>query len=230
MIKNRRNFYRILQVQPDATPEIIRASYRTLMLDLKQHPDLGGSNFSASILNEAYGVLRDSKRRAAYDKELSLKNGDLRQGRSSSRQPQPIPSTHCPFCKGPLNRKLTPGEQCPICFTPVQSDRTASALSGKRALARIKTSDRMFYYSAWPGKPAEGHMIDFSPKGMRFLCGEKLVSKTVLKISTGFLEASATVTNMQEQFSNGRKNYSVGVRFIAVQFTESTGNLLSTSA
>lgn len=32
---NRRNYYRILQVQPDAPPEIIRASYRTLMKELK---------------------------------------------------------------------------------------------------------------------------------------------------------------------------------------------------
>jgi predicted transcriptional regulator len=35
-MKNRRNYYRILQVQPDAPVEIIRASYRTMMRELKR--------------------------------------------------------------------------------------------------------------------------------------------------------------------------------------------------
>ena len=65
-MRNRRNYYRILQVQPDAPVEIIRASYRTLMLELKRHPDLGGSNSDASVLNEAYEVLANPERRAAY--------------------------------------------------------------------------------------------------------------------------------------------------------------------
>ena len=73
-MKNRRNYYRILQVQPDAPREVIRASYRTLMLELKQHPDLGGSTLDASILNEAYQTLKDPNRRAAYDRELCARN------------------------------------------------------------------------------------------------------------------------------------------------------------
>ena len=50
--------------------EIIRASYRTLMRELKNHPDLGGSTSEASILNEAYETLSDPKLRAAYDKKI----------------------------------------------------------------------------------------------------------------------------------------------------------------
>jgi len=41
MNKNR-SYYDLLHVQPDAPVEIIRASYRTLMLKLKRHPDMGG--------------------------------------------------------------------------------------------------------------------------------------------------------------------------------------------
>ena len=72
-MKNRRNYYRLLQVQPDAPYEIIRASYRTLMKELKCHPDLGGEHFNAYLINEAYETLSDSVKRAEYDKELKIK-------------------------------------------------------------------------------------------------------------------------------------------------------------
>lgn len=38
----RKNYYRVLHVDPDAPVEIIRSSYRTLMRRMKKHPDLGG--------------------------------------------------------------------------------------------------------------------------------------------------------------------------------------------
>ncbi|KPK01049.1 MAG: hypothetical protein AMK71_07005 [Nitrospira bacterium SG8_35_4] len=72
-MNNRRNYYRILQVQPDAPLEIIRASYRTLMKELKAHPDVGGEHASAYLINEAYETLSDSDRRAEYDKRLKMR-------------------------------------------------------------------------------------------------------------------------------------------------------------
>ncbi len=69
-MKNKRNYYRILYVQPDAPSEVIRASYRTLMQKLRKHPDLGGEHWNASIINEAHAVLTDATRRRAYDREL----------------------------------------------------------------------------------------------------------------------------------------------------------------
>ena len=53
-MKNRRNYYRLLQVQPDAPREVIRASFRTLIRELKHHPDLGGSDGDAALLIAAY--------------------------------------------------------------------------------------------------------------------------------------------------------------------------------
>jgi DnaJ-class molecular chaperone len=70
MKHNRRNFYRILQVQPDATLEIIKNNYRTLLHKLRLHPDLGGENLTASYINLAYATLRNSAKRAAYDRQL----------------------------------------------------------------------------------------------------------------------------------------------------------------
>ena len=40
MSEERRNLYRILHVQPEAPPEVIKAAYRALMITLRGHPDL----------------------------------------------------------------------------------------------------------------------------------------------------------------------------------------------
>jgi DnaJ-class molecular chaperone len=69
-MNNRRNFYRILHVQPEAPFEIIKASYRSLMTKLKVHPDLGGDHESAVLINQAYAVLSDPKKRKQYDEML----------------------------------------------------------------------------------------------------------------------------------------------------------------
>ncbi len=67
---NHRNYYRILRVQPDASQSVIKQSYRSLMQKLRMHPDLGGEQWDAGILNQAYATLRDPKKRAAYDVDL----------------------------------------------------------------------------------------------------------------------------------------------------------------
>jgi len=69
-MQNRRNFYRILQVQPDAPTEVIRNNYRTLLQKLRLHPDLGGDQRNASLINQAWQTLRDPIRRRTYDKQL----------------------------------------------------------------------------------------------------------------------------------------------------------------
>ena len=66
----KKNHYEILQVQPDAHPAIIKTAYRTMMRELKMHPDLGGESGRAQELNEAYQVLSDPEKRRAYDKTL----------------------------------------------------------------------------------------------------------------------------------------------------------------
>ena len=73
--RERRNYYRILNVQPDAPVDIIRSNYRTLLQKLRLHPDLGGVTQQATVINEAYHVLRDPERRTAYDQSLLAKYG-----------------------------------------------------------------------------------------------------------------------------------------------------------
>lgn len=87
-MKNKRNYYRILHVQFDAPPAVIRASYQTLMQKLKQHPDLGGEHANASIINEAYKVLMDAEKRRAYDRVLLGEQDRAALGRQHQRQRQ----------------------------------------------------------------------------------------------------------------------------------------------
>ena len=70
MSRERRNLYRILHVQPEAPPEVIKAAWRALMSTLRAHPDLGGDPQVAARLNAAYEVLSDPERRRAYDQSL----------------------------------------------------------------------------------------------------------------------------------------------------------------
>ncbi|KAG5477758.1 hypothetical protein LSCM1_05056 [Leishmania martiniquensis] len=58
-------YYRALGLQGDESINEIRSAYRRIVL--KEHPDVGGSNDAMMKVNEAYRVLRDPKRRAAYD-------------------------------------------------------------------------------------------------------------------------------------------------------------------
>lgn len=60
------DYYKILQIDPDAEPDIVKAVYRRL--SLKYHPD--GSHpdpARMAMINEAYEVISDVVKRARYD-------------------------------------------------------------------------------------------------------------------------------------------------------------------
>lgn len=67
MSSNTKDYYLVLQVQPNADPEVIKAAYRRLAL--KYHPDVEDSSpAQMQELNEAYEVLSAPDKRAAYDR------------------------------------------------------------------------------------------------------------------------------------------------------------------
>jgi curved DNA-binding protein CbpA len=59
------DLYEVLQVRRGADPEVIRAAYRALAR--KNHPDFGGKPERMAVINEAWAVLGNPTRRAAYD-------------------------------------------------------------------------------------------------------------------------------------------------------------------
>ena len=77
------NHYEMLEVSPNASPEVIKAAYKSLMQ--RYHPDrnLGSAETAehAILVGLAYEVLSDTNRRAAYDielKQISVYLNDLR--------------------------------------------------------------------------------------------------------------------------------------------------------
>jgi len=69
------NPYRILGLSVDATPEDVRTAYRRRALEL--HPDHSGAGSDPFMeLQEAYGILSDPARRAAWDRKRASAVGD----------------------------------------------------------------------------------------------------------------------------------------------------------
>ncbi|MBO4750416.1 MAG: J domain-containing protein [Lachnospiraceae bacterium] len=70
-----KDYYKILEVSPDATDEAIKKSFRKLAK--KYHPDTNGGDPKAVArfqeINEAYSVLGEEDKRKAYDDERAGK-------------------------------------------------------------------------------------------------------------------------------------------------------------
>lgn len=60
-----KDYYAVLGVDKDAAAVEIDRSYRRLAS--KHHPDRGGNEEQMKLLNEAYGVLKDTTLRSSYD-------------------------------------------------------------------------------------------------------------------------------------------------------------------
>src|SRR5215217_439887 len=103
MPRNRRNYYRIMHLQPDAPAEIIKSCYRTLMSTMRRHPDLGGDHETAALINEAYETLSDPSKRAAYDEVRAAKalRAHMRAERDSGAEPDADVDSEVGAASGP---------------------------------------------------------------------------------------------------------------------------------
>src|SRR6201990_1779464 len=67
---SKRCYYEVMEVERTATVEELKVSYRKLAK--KHHPDSNHGDAEAEVrfkeLNEAYDVLKDGQKRAAYDR------------------------------------------------------------------------------------------------------------------------------------------------------------------
>ncbi len=84
----------MLQVDPEAEPEVIRAAYRALAL--KYHPDLStGSEERMAAINQAWLILRDADSRARHDRVRvgARRRPDGQPSVVSYPMPGPVPPT-----------------------------------------------------------------------------------------------------------------------------------------
>ena len=68
-VAERESLYRVLQVDPAASPLVIQAAYRVLARIF--HPDVEGDDDHMKRLNHAWAILGDPLRRAEYDRQLA---------------------------------------------------------------------------------------------------------------------------------------------------------------
>jgi hypothetical protein len=236
-MENRRNYYRILQVQPGAPVEIVRASYRTLMQRLKAHPDLGGDHWNAAVINEAYAVLTDPVRRAQYEREHQAQ---LRRERAGGPDPSPFATatattaTRCLFCgtAHPAQPNLRANAQCACCGSPLQpASARRLGPSGQRTIERIPRLHPLLLYTTWPqAQGLRAECRDLSLNGILFATACTLAPGSVVQLQGELLRAVAEVTHARTEDAGSGSACLVGARFLSVLFARSRGVFLSARA
>jgi hypothetical protein len=228
-MENRRNYYRVLHVQPDAPPAVIKSTYRTLMQKLKMHPDLGGNTWNAALVNEAYGVLGDPLKREQYDRQI-LKKLQKRHTPDAGADAVSLDFRrgHCLFCKSIF--LFVPGrataEACVECRSPLQgihSDETQITL--RRVAARIERTFDITYYTYWPQSPRSAVAMDFSPAGIAMMGAAHFFVGQLVKIESELLNAVAQVKNLESR-GEAANPVRVGLKFMTVSFNLPRGTFV----
>ena len=81
--------YQVLNVSPDAEPEVIEAAYKALMK--KYHPDRrDGAAARATDLNAAFNILRDPHRRARHDADEKARRSPVTVASFEGRRHGPV--------------------------------------------------------------------------------------------------------------------------------------------
>jgi curved DNA-binding protein CbpA len=115
----RPNYYEILQLQPFANPALVIAAYR--ILSKLYHPDTAKEEADLEkfrLLQEAYDVLNDPKRRREYDSELRLNaNAEQRENAADFHTYAYRPD---PPQRDPLWDSKVAGE--PASYTPTEEE------------------------------------------------------------------------------------------------------------
>lgn len=231
-MKNRRNYYRVLHVQPDAPREIIRSSYRTLMQRLRMHPDLGGNDKEAAIINEAYAALTNPDNRAAYDKtrQAPERGGASSDAGGEAVHPQPQAQSKCVFCLSVhgFNQTIPTEAFCGDCRSPLrQIEHLHMEDQGRRAIVRVQKNHPITFYTRWPQlEPCSGITDDISMNGMKFRSSTPLALGQTVKLDAQILKAVASVTYSSQE----RSAWAVGVQFITLCFEQSRGSFITEQA
>ncbi len=238
MEDDNRDYYEVLHVSRDAPPEIIRSSYRMLMQRLKNHPDLGGDPATAARINEAYAVLKNPERRAAYDARLDLISqiavgmpGDTANAAAESRRRILDPERECVFCETPHEHGKVAEDStgCKTCGSPLSAakDHRIGA-GGKRAIERFGKKQKITFYTHWPQRRGfRGHTEDLSLNGLRLATRQALTEGQRIKIVSNFVEAVGHVTHCMQERRGWAVHCIAGVSFITLRFVNSVGGFVS---
>lgn len=256
MKNNRRNYYRILHVQPEAPGEIIKASYRTLMSKLKMHPDLGGDHELASLVNEAYAVLGDPQRRAAYDREIgkparrARRGGwaeadgqDTRRPSQPGARPTPDPAAagaaqyaaaydeaHCPWCRSAAPPKVRPDTRCTRCRAPLARPpgpgEQAAELFGRRGASRRPRANLAIMQRLDGGAALSVRLRDISLSGIGLVTTATVADGSRVRIQSQDFEAVAVIVGSRCEHGE----YLLHAQLLSLALARRTGVFVSETA
>jgi hypothetical protein len=239
MPPNRRNLYRLLQVQPDAPVQVIKASYRVIMSSLRAHPDLGGDEEQAALINLAYSVLSDPDKRAAYDRLLAPKLQLQRQRAEPVLVDSPLvleaghdwrQRGHCPLCRTALPARLEVSTACLGCGSPLMPapapDSAGRELFGRRASQRLARDQPLTVQLVRNGAELPARWRDVSLTGLSFFAPVALPAGQVLRIRDVALDGLAQVIGCRPQ----GKAHLAHARLLTTRFLQARGQFLSVKA
>ena len=231
---SRRNYYRLLHVQPDAPIEVIKASCRTLIL--KHHPDVGGDKCNAALINEAYAVLSIAEQRERYDREREGFERHVGPTTHPPSQPtlspqpeisEPAEPLICAFCTT-TNRGGHQGTDpmCGACGAPLRLVGLTAGNASERETRRIEhQADIRYRVDASSPGSTPGRVMDLSPTGLRFISRQQLTPGSVIKIDSPTFSAVAKVT--RSNGGNTPGSFSTGVQFLTLARGRPRGTFVS---
>lgn len=246
-MKNRRNFYRLLNVQADAPVEVVRSSYRAIMQQLKAHPDLGGDHAEAVLINEAFATLSDPARRAEYDRRIKpIASVRQRDEPPASRPPatsvpaerppviEPARLPTCSFCNAPCPPAQVEWLEgaCSSCSSPLfPAKKHQDREDTRRSIGRVAKNMPVVFWLATSGsRRHSGTTEDLSLNGMRFLSSAEVLVGTRVRIECSFCSAVAAVRRAVRDSKDPSVGWHCGVDFLTLRLRHERGGILSTIA
>lgn len=225
-MKNRRNYYRILQVQPDAPVEVIRSSYRTLMQTLKAHPDLGGDTELAAVINDAYATLSDPTKRKAYDEKIKSEYGiDALSGFPNNGAAIPV---LCPFCGHPTAQHVTQHElpHCARCNCPLSPPQNMQ--NSTRKMHRIVLDAPIMVQSQYYRHAIMAGLRDWSPSGLAIITEHPCLKGQILSFGCAYFNAVGEVKYCRP-IATHPTTYQIGAQFLTLSLPLDRGNFIDKS-
>jgi len=188
MSQERRSYYRILHVQPEAPAEIIAAAYRCLMTTLRHHPDRGGDHATAVRINQAYAVLSDPAKRKQYDRARRKRplSTTHAHGGGDAEHNSPRPLRSCPFCESAIPRQIAIDTRCQRCSSPLapiaHSLTAARELFGRRSAPRVVKNFAALVHTTGSAEPSRAQLRDLSATGVSLFTAARVRAGTNIRI------------------------------------------------